>query len=208
VSEEIELAGKAIEAVTGVLVEQSGLLGPVRQRAEFLTKRLYYRQLPALTREATMAAEAIAASGLPRAAVNDPLVLRILEEGSWADDVDMQQRWANLLANALTESAAEVHPAFSKVLGELTPIEAATLEFIAGDYLLDVPVPEHMCRERTGISRTGTDNLVRLGLLHYNRVQPTTWGALDDVKATIEGVMLSEFGQALVRACRTPQAPE
>jgi hypothetical protein len=130
-SEELDPATKVAGEAIGALFQQSGILGPVKQLAEFLTKRIYYRQLPALVREATMAAEKIERLGLPRAAVDDPLVLRILEDGAWEDDQDMQVVWANLLVNALTEGTADVHPAFRVVLGELEPVEAVTLDRLA-----------------------------------------------------------------------------
>jgi hypothetical protein len=202
--EEIELAAKVAGESIEALAKASGVLGPVKALADFLTAKIYYRHLPTVAREATKAAETIERLGLPRAAVPDELVLRILEEGARTDDESMQERWANLLANALTECSAEVHPAFAKVLGEITPTETATLELIAGDHYLDAPVPDHVCTEKTGVDRTGLDNLVRLELLRYNRTQPTTWGSLDDAQATIAGVMLTEFGMALVKACRTP----
>jgi hypothetical protein len=138
--------------------------------------------------------------------VSDKLVLSILEEGALADDESMQDRWANLLANALTNSEAEVHPAFSRILSELQPNEAATLEVVASAIDSDHPtISTHTCHARTGIDRTGLDNLVRLELLRYNRSQPTTWDSLDDVHATIAGVMTTDLGLALLRACQTPR---
>jgi hypothetical protein len=101
VSEEIELVAKSVGESVGGLVEASGLLGPVKQVAEYLTKRIYYRQLPTLARVATRAAEKIQRLGLPHASVDDPVVLRILEASAGAQDESMQERWANLIANTV-----------------------------------------------------------------------------------------------------------
>jgi hypothetical protein len=142
-------------------------LGPIKQLADYLTTRIYYRCLPALAREATLAAETIERLGLSRSAVEDPLVLRILEEDSREDDPGMQARWANLLANALTESHAEAHAAFPGILGELQPVEAATLDVLVGDR-----TPLTFRAERWSIRGLieieGFDNLTRLGLLRYS----------------------------------------
>ncbi len=207
-SEEIELAGEAIEAVANVLVEQSGVLGPVRQRAEFITKRDLLQAASALAREATLAAEKINRLGLPRAAINDPLVLRILEEGSWADDDDMQVAWSNLLANALTESRAPVHPAFRKVLGELEPTEVATLDKLADLAAFSVSPEEQQFvpaqLTSVGISGTGLDNLVRVGLLRYTRLMPASLGSISDHGTSVSGATFTDFGWAFVQACREP----
>jgi hypothetical protein len=205
-SEDIELAAKAAGEAVEALAEASGVLGPVKQFADYLTKKIYYKQLPALAREATLAAEKIELLGLPRASISDAQVLGILEEGSRTADEDMQVVWANLLANALTESPAKVHTAFRRILGELEPFEVAALDMVADTVTPEQPtVSTRDCTESTGVSRDGLDNLVRLELLRYNRAQPTTWGEMDDARARIAGVMLTNLGRTFVQACRPPE---
>ncbi|HTD09470.1 MAG TPA: Abi-alpha family protein [Solirubrobacteraceae bacterium] len=130
-TDEIEVYRASAEAALNTFSEQTGLLGPVKQRFDYLKQRIYYRQLPNLAREATLAAQKIRTLNLPLASVEDPIVLRILEEGSWADDEDMQVVWANLLVNAITEGTPDVHAAFRVVLDQLEPVEARTLNHLA-----------------------------------------------------------------------------
>jgi Abortive infection alpha len=44
------------------------------------------------------------------------------------DDEDMQERWANLLANAATTHDGLIKIAYPEILSELEPNEAATLD--------------------------------------------------------------------------------
>lgn len=69
------------------------------------------------------AAEKVRASGLSPSAVSDKLLRAVLEDGATEDDPAMQDRWANLLANAGTGSA-DIRAAFPKMLSELEPVEA------------------------------------------------------------------------------------
>ncbi len=118
-SEEIELVSESVGKAVGALVEASGLLGPVRQISEYLTRRIYYLQLPTMARVATLAAEKIQRLGLPHASVDDPVVLRILEDAAGAQDETMQERWANLIANAATATSQRHYVAYARILAEL-----------------------------------------------------------------------------------------
>jgi hypothetical protein len=208
--EEVELAAKVAGESIEALAKASGVLGPVKALADYLTAKVYYRHLPNLAREATKAAEAIEELGLPRAAVPDKLVLSILEEGAREDDESMQDRWANLIANAATVGTADVRSAFPRILSELEPGEAATLDRLASQIgrfgpRLTVGVD---AMQRTESGRTELGNLNRLGLLRYVRTMPTTLGDISDENATIRGVQFTDLGCAFLQACRTPEGSD
>jgi hypothetical protein len=211
VTDEIEVYRTSAEAALNTFSEQTGLLGPVKQRFDYLKQRIYYRQLPNLAREATLAAQKIRTLNLPLASVEDPIVLRILEEGSWADDEDMQVVWANLLVNAITEGTPDVHAAFRVVLDQLEPVEARTLNHLA-DKANFAASPEDqrftpIQLESQGASGPHLDNLVRVGVLRYTRIMPTTVGSITDTGASVSGATFTDFGWAFVKACREPSPP-
>jgi hypothetical protein len=60
--------------------------------------------------------------------LDDKLLQAILEGGAKEADESMQDRWANLLANAMTSRSAEVPRALPTMLGELEPAEASMLD--------------------------------------------------------------------------------
>ena len=64
--EEIELAAKAIGESMDVLVERSGLLGPVKELSDWVTSYIHYRRQPALARVIAKAADRIRRDGSPR----------------------------------------------------------------------------------------------------------------------------------------------
>jgi len=213
--EEVELAAKTTAEVVTALTEASGALGPPQEFWGALTSGIHYRFYPRVVKQAMAAAEKIEQSGLPRRAyaeIPDRLLKAILEGGSIEDDGSMQERWANLLANGLTESRAAVHTDFPRVLGELEPVEAATLDLLA-DRLPFSHSPEgHEFQpeeiESVGISGPNLDNLVRAGLLRYTRKMDTTVGTITDAGLTVSGATFTDFGWAFVQACREPLIAE
>jgi hypothetical protein len=208
--EEIELAAKATGAVVEALAEKSGALEPARAYAEAITSGIHYHFYPRVVKQAMAAAEKIKRSGLPRrayAAIPDRLLKAILEDGSVEDNESMQDRWANLLANVLTEDSAEVRVAFPNILAELEPADAAALDALADRTSSEAfRITKFTLAECAsfGADPTGVENLNRLALLHYVRTMPTTVGSISDEGATIIAVRFTELGWAFVQACRTP----
>jgi hypothetical protein len=155
-------------------------------------------------------AENIKASGLPPKAYSEikiPLVKAILEAGSMEDDPGMQERWANLLANVLTVTGT-LPVALARILADLEPVEAATLDRISTNENADGTqvVDLSKCRSWFGIKAAGLDNLTRLELLRYNLVTPKTINDFetDNADAKIRGVAITDLGGLLVAACRPP----
>ncbi|HWW90436.1 MAG TPA: hypothetical protein VNY35_06635 [Solirubrobacteraceae bacterium] len=189
--EEIELAAKSSAEVITALTEASGALGPSQEFWGALTNGIHYHFYPRVVKQAMAAAEKIEQSGLPRRAysgIQDRLLRAILEGGSLENDEGMQARWANLLANALTESPAEVHVAFPGILSDLTPGEAAFLDAL--------PAPAGTIKLRDDEADfLALANLTRLQLVDYKQGFP-----LNRVE-----VLCTPMGWAFLQACRAPQ---
>jgi hypothetical protein len=209
VSEDIELVSKSVGEAVGALAQASGLLGPVQQLADYLTKRIYYRQLPTMARVAALAALKIERLGLPRASVDDPVVLRILEDSAGAQDESMQERWGNLLANTAASTNPRHHIAYARILAELEPVEAKLLDSLAANQTLrDAPVgTPFSVAEMTeeGVTPAGVDNLIRLGILHHDEPADRTWATIEERHSMIANLRFTGQGWAFVLACRQPE---
>jgi hypothetical protein len=127
-------AAEELEPAVQAFAEAAGLFGPVREFALRATDLIRYRRAPHQAKLLMRAAEKIKASGLPPSAVEDRLLRAVLEDGAMEDDEDMQERWANLLANA-SIGAANMKAAFPTILAELDPRDAQLLDavFVAFD---------------------------------------------------------------------------
>jgi Abortive infection alpha len=209
-SEEIELVAKSTGAVAAALVESLGLDRPGKALGSWLDAWLHPRYVEYAAAQTMRAVEKIRAAGLPVAAVSDRQFKEILEGGALESDEQMREIWDNLLANAMTGVPDAGRRAYPRILRELEPVEAATLQMIAArtDFssfrAFRVAVGE--CSDATGIQAEGLENLVRVGVLRYIRQIPTTWGAIDDTAAAITGVMLTDLGWSFLQACRDPGA--
>ncbi len=195
--EELEPAVEAFAAATG-------LLGPVREIAAWATDLIRYRRAPYQAALLMKAAEQIKAWGLPAQAVEDKLLRIVLEAGPLEDDPKMQERWANLLANASTGQAA-VRVAFPAILSELEPMEAAHLECLARLHEVtitrsggDKPAPMGW------IPAGNKDNLIRLRLARATHEIPTRVGTRGPSGFTVIALALTQFGWEFVQACQEP----
>lgn len=147
----------------------------------------------------------------------------LVEEAGNTDDPDLSDMFARLLASHLDPaSQSKVHPAFAKVLGQLSPLDAAILKLIDDRQRKlvesDYSIPrEKMNPVRIGkaIGKSGLDiqtnlnNLDRLGLC--TSITPTfadeeatgrlnTWWQLVE----IADWRLTNFGRSLLSACSPP----
>lgn len=58
------------------------------------------------------------------------LVHKVLEEGSWTDDINLQEMWAGLLVSSCSEDGRdEGNLVFINILGQLTAVEAKILAY-------------------------------------------------------------------------------
>lgn len=124
-------------------------------------------------------------------AVRPRLLFAILDGSSKEDDEVMAERWARLLASAATGSS--MHPAYPRILEDLTPFEAQLLdEFDPNMGLLrpeQIGPPDDQHRVAGG-------NLLRLQLIPH-----LGWYSLNG-KAYLPG--LSDLGWDFVAKCRGP----
>lgn len=210
--EEIELATKTLESVSA-LAEASGVLGPVRELANWVTSFIHYRRQPALAALMMRTAEKVMATGIPSHAVEDKLLRSILEGGSLEDDPDMRERWAGLLANALTADPASATPAFPQILAGLCPADAQLLDRIFRaareiasptipwrEALVELGPPEDRLLLGTADDRLllSMENLERLGLcLPHRDASSRHWDNLTVVH-------LTTLGREFVLACGGP----
>jgi hypothetical protein len=197
-SDEIDLAAKAIGESVGALAEQSGALGPIRATSEWITSIIHYRHQPALARRMMRAAEKVRATGIPPHAIADKQFRVILEAAAIEDDPSMQERWENLLAHAAVDDDGAVPPSFPAILAELDPLEATMLDGFVNQWGRS-PVsvgylPEHELRR--------WDSLLRLRLIE--KIGPeSVFGGLPPMPA-INQVKVTQLGYELVIACREP----
>jgi hypothetical protein len=208
--EEIELAAKTTGEVVTALTEASGVLGPPQEFWGAITSGIHYHFYPRVIKQAQAAAEKIRNSELPQRAyseIPDKLLRAILEQGAVEDDPDTQDRWANLLANALTSDSADVRIAFPKILGELEPSEARLLDRL-GKNKGDPRIPHNWAIAEFAVSEPDLENVERLELIRYELTDALTYGDIADLSgASRKSFNLTSFGRAFVEACRAPQPP-
>jgi hypothetical protein len=194
-------------AVGEVLAEKSGVLEPVKAIARALTTGIDAMFYPPLVTLCQWAASKIEEKGLRRAAIETlpfGLLRGILEGGAMEQDENMRERWANLLANAVTEGGVGVRRAFPGILGELEPRDALLLDELA-EMLRTRDPPILDVRQAAIAQRTSLDNLVRLELMRYAGDTPTFANGKRDPDAKSSEVTLTAFGLAFLQACREPQ---
>jgi hypothetical protein len=208
VDDGIKLAAETSGAVVKALAEESGALAPVKAYGDYIAASIHLRHDPNLVARAMAAAEKIQRSGLPRRAfaeVPDPLLRAILMNAAEEDEPTMQERWENLLSNAVTSGSADVKRAFPNVLSELEPAEAAQLEKYADETSADTLDTKTFPAADADVGLGGLDNLVRLGLLDYGRSTTLYPGSVTLDRSSISYVSFTRFGWEFVQACRAPR---
>ena len=210
-NEEIELAAKTSGAIVAALAQESGVLGPVKVFADYISQRIGFYLAPKLAARAQEAAKKIEESGLPRRAfaeLDEPLLTAILEGMAEETDPNLHDAWENLLANSLVEGGADVRRSFPHILQELEPADAARLNGLApADRPETDPTPIGSCLNDYPAGIEGLYNLDRLSLVRLTRTMPTTLDSIDDGLATTSGVTLTPLGKAFVDACSPPHGP-
>jgi hypothetical protein len=208
VSDDLVQAAKAaaeLEPAVQAFAEATGSLEPVREATGWLTDLIRYKRLPHQAKLLMDAAEKVKETGLPAHAVSDKLLRSVLEDGPLEDDNSMQERWANLLANAATSAPGTVPVAFPKILSELEPKEAALLE-----RLRVTSDPEHYDMKLFGWDDTHDlvdlpelGNLDRLGLLRLvRRTSGTIGGSVSEHE--VVGLKFTDLGWAFAAGCSSP----
>jgi hypothetical protein len=162
-------------------------------------------------------------AGINAKAVKPMLLFELLDGASLEDDDDLQDVWANLLANAAdSRGQVLVRMAFPRILREISREEAQyLLEMLevkkktagyipetyaeAGDES-DIPEGEPPSGKLDSVSY---DNLLRLRLIGPNEdllpVEPLNAGTNQYKFLTDEPFLLTALGEAFVIACSVPQ---
>ena len=163
-----------IEPVTGFL---GTLLGPATKElgrwagdvVEFMRWKWRVKMLKRA--EEIIESEDLVAHGVPL-----QVLMPILESGANEDRPDMQEMWANLLANAATTSGA-IPTAFPEILRQIEPIEARALDYMVGQAGRWGGTARLLGQAVSGLDDANIDNLVRLALVRFTAGDYTGPGA-------------------------------
>lgn len=204
---ELQVAAKAVEELAPVVrafAESVGLLDPARQVVGGWTDRLKIRREVRRLEALTKAAEKVKALGIPVAAVQDRLLIEILEGAADEDDPNLAEAWSNLLASAATGVA--VAPSFPSVLRQLEPVEARFLEAALRAQAKQPPMrigfDVDSLPEFADLEWRHLDNLERLGLIVYEVDLPINIEPPQRPQRV--RLSINPFGQAFVAACNRP----
>lgn len=154
----------------------------------------------------------IEASGLPKHQIPLKVLVPIIQNSSLEEDPNMQEKWANMLANAATGNV-EVSPNYAAILNELSAVEVSILEKIysevndESDYAKRRELQFDASKLKTMLSITDEkmdliiENLYRLNLLQA----PAGHGiAVGEHKFALRTTKIFEFttlGYEFVKAC-------
>jgi hypothetical protein len=143
----------------------------------------------------------IESAGLTAHGVPLQVLMPILDSGANEDRPDMQERWANLLANAATMSGT-VPAAFPEILRQLEPIEARTLDYMIGEVGLWEGTARLLGRAMPGLDNANIDNMVRLALVRFTAEDYTGPGA--DIRYPEPKLESTVLAARFVAACLSP----
>jgi hypothetical protein len=151
-------------------------------------------------------------SGLSKKQIPLKVLVPIIQNSSLEQDENMQEKWANMLANAATDNV-EISPNYAAILNELSPIEVSILDKIyqevnkESDYQKrkSIQFDANELKTMLGITEEKMDliieNLYRLNLFQA----PAGHGiAVGDYKFALRTTKIFEFttlGYEFVRAC-------
>lgn len=154
----------------------------------------------------------IESSGLVKRQIPLKVLVPIIQNSSLEEDSNMQDKWANLLANAATGNV-EVSPNYAAILNELSPVEVSILERIYDEVNKELDYEKRKAlqfdasklKSMFSISDEKTDliieNLYRLNLLQAPAGHGITVG---DFKFALRTTKIFEFttlGYQFVKAC-------
>jgi hypothetical protein len=153
----------------------------------------------------------------------------VLEGASLQDDPDLQNTWANLLANAAdAKNRIHIEPSFARILRELSSREVQFLDSLYRELgsLYTLQFDEESLRRQyasAGLGQSADDGAfgVMMDILEGNRIlrrdaRPTAEtgmrrsGRLNVPPLpvqTVEHYSFTRLGIAFVRACRKPEPP-
>jgi hypothetical protein len=156
----------------------------------------------------------LGAVGREAGPVDSKRLAAILDGASNEEDPDLSERWAALLANSVDDvDNTVVHPAFPRILNELTAFDARVLEAIARGTVPHGQQPRGTARERLALFvgepdhhrvDIALDNLMRTGLIAAGR--RAKWGGIPGVDGEEDMIVTNAFGDRFLMACQPPKA--
>jgi hypothetical protein len=210
--------GKSLEALDHLTKEGRELLakiaGPSAEELGYiLAEKLKLRRLRNLAVILREAKSIMSDAGLEPHQIRLKILHPLLEQASLENDRDLVSKWAGLLASAST--GVDVHPSYSGILGELTPLEARLLDSlwewhnacngpraILSDWIgegFTIETLKTMCHITDDVLRLIDDNLQRLRLWHHLATHLAS-----DAHLLPLAVALTPLGYNFVMVCRGP----
>jgi len=149
-----------------ILGEPSAEIG--RYLGDFVREHRHKNLIAILQR----AERRLADAGVSPQQVPPKIICPLLESGSLEEDLELQERWANLIANAAhPREQAEVLPLFGEILAGLTADQARFLDaYYAGGWEIDPAIVRTLLPE----------SLLRSLYAEVNRLAPLpSWGYVE-----------------------------
>lgn len=154
----------------------------------------------------------IEASGLNKKQIPLKVLVPIIQNSSLEQDENMQDKWANMLANSATGSI-EVSPNYAAILNELSPIEVVILDKIyqevnkEADYQKRKALQFDATKLKSMLNVTEEkmdliiENLFRLNVFQSPAGQGVMLGNFPFVLRTTKLFEFTTLGYEFVRAC-------
>lgn len=151
-------------------------------------------------------------SGLSKNKIPLKVLIPIIQNSSLEEDENMQNKWANMLANAATRNV-EISPNYAAILNELSPVEVSILDkiFIEAEKESDykrrkaIQFDTKKLQSILSISDEKMDliieNLFRLNLLQAPAGQGMMLGSLPLALRTTQIFEFTTLGYEFVKAC-------
>jgi hypothetical protein len=201
--------GALIEPISGFLGKLFG--GSAEQLGGWAADIVAFRRWKSRVRIAQKAEEFLLDAGLEAREVPRPVLMPMLEAMGDEEDESMMTRWASLLASAASREGS-VPRSFPRILAELEPHEARILDHVYEAMSQIAPQfhPKLAVLTRAIASLLGlTDDQVTLGVDNLTRLRLVrAAGLIIGDAGDADGVRLTEFGWAFLRACRPPSEPD
>jgi len=160
----------------------------------------------------TKAQTKIDASGLDKKQIPLKVLVPIIENSSLEQDENMQDKWANMLANAATGNV-EISPNYAAILNELSPIEVSILDKIYQEVNKETDYQKrknfqfdaNKLKTMLDITEEKTDliieNLFRLNVLQSPAGQGVMLGDFPFALRTTKIFEFTTLGYEFVKAC-------
>lgn len=197
--------------------------GPVEQIGGMWNDRLAVRRQIRRFSLLGKLQSAIDKAGFDPQKIPDNIWIPAVQEASLQDDETIQEKWANLLANAADPRAEAIPPSFPKILSEMSSREARYLdhlyEHLTQSDFKDLSTPLRRGQLLDVYLKTGaydvaafsvdTDSLLRNRLIE-SEAPPVDRDAIfsgEPISEDNEFYRLSSLGRLFVSACKAP-APD